>query len=253
MNNRKKLLLLLAILGIMLLTACGRSDLTLTVNSDGSFHASISYGITKALVANDEAMSDVKSLITDSLDQNDIPYTEAEDEERVTITVERDFADLSQLTSQEAWKGISFVPLFTAGNDGSGIWTRIEEGRLKFSGTLNAQTFNTQGIIGDMEDTSGFGGSVRIILPQEAEAFSGGQIDGNSYIWSGTGEDSLTMDLVSAPMYEDGGPDGEAAKTGEQAERKTTLRDGIITLLVVLALLAIVAGVVIAARKKNRQ
>lgn len=203
MKNVKKILLLLALLGAVLLTACGRSDVVLTVNKDGSFHAEINYGIVKSLVANDEAMAQVKSLITDSLDQNEIPYTESEDDEYVTISVERDFKDLAELTSQEAWRGVSFVPSFTASETNSAIWTRYEDGRLKFSGTLNVDTFNAQSIVGDSGNVATFGGSLRIILPSEADEAVGGEDDGNGYVWSGNSGDNVEMSLVSEKIFED--------------------------------------------------
>lgn len=254
MKNRKRLLLFLTILGALLLSACGRSDITLTVNGDGSFHADVTYSIIREMVANDEALASAKALITDSLDQSGIPYTETEDEDYVKINVERDFADLEELTSKEAWRGIGFVPSFTANNDGTGIWTRYDEGRLKFSGTLNSETFNAQELLGDIEGTS-YGGSLRIVLPQAAEAFVGGQMeDGNSYFWNGSAKDSLALDLATQPMFETPGvtdvDSGGAANTG--TERRTTLKDGLLTALVVLVIIALAAVIILAAKRKNK-
>ncbi len=259
MKKGKRALALLAVLAVLLLAGCGRSDIVLTVNDDGSFHATVNYGITKALVANDEALNDAKALITDSLDKNGIPYTEGETDEYVTVTVEKDFADLAELTSQKAWQGIGFVPLFTENNDGSGIWTRYDEGRLKFSGTLNSETFNAKGLLSDMEDPSGYGGSLRIVLPEAAEAFAGGQMEDDAYVWSGTGADSLTLDLVTAPMLDVTSPIGDEIGGGGETDaadtdghsRVTTLRDGLVTALVVLVILAVAAGVIVAAKKKK--
>lgn len=254
MKNRKRLLLLLTILGALMLSACGRSDITLTVNSDGSFHADMTYSITKSMVANDEVLANAKSLITDSLDQSGIPYTETEDEDYVKITAGRDFANLEELTSREAWRGIGFVPYFTAVNDGTGIWTRYEEGRLKFSGTLDSKTFNAQDFLGDMDGTA-YGGSLRIVLPQAAEAFSGGQMEeAGSYIWSGTAEDSLTMDLVSQPEFEaETEPEADSqGATAPKAERKTTLKDGLVAALAVLVILAIAAVAIVIAKRRAK-
>ncbi len=258
MKKSKKILSLMMLLGVMVLVGCGRSDIVLTVNGDGSFHATVSYGITKDLVANDDAMNDAKALITDSLDKNSIPYTEGENDEYVTVTVEKDFADLTELTSREAWQGIGFVPYFTSINDGSGIWTRYEEGRLKFSGTLNSDTFNARGLLGDMEDPSVYGGSLRIVLPEAAEAFAGGQMEDDAYVWSGTGADSLTLDLVTTPIFEaQSANDTETAEeeakeeVGNTAARSTTVKDGLVTALVVLVIIAVAAGVVIVAKKKK--
>ncbi len=178
MKKFKKLLFIAVSLGALILAGCGRSDMTLTVNGDGSFKAVMNYGIVKAGVADDGAMEQAKSLITGSLDQSGVPYTETENDEQVTITVERDFADIDELTSKDAWQGIGFVPAFRQ-SEGEGVWIRYEDGRLKLSGTLDAAAFGAEEVVSG-SDT--FGGSLTVILPEKAEDFSGGDETGSSYV-----------------------------------------------------------------------
>ena len=247
-------LILLAAAAMLLLTACGRSDLVLTVNEDGSFHATVNYGIVKSLVANDEVMGQVKALITDSLDQNNVPYTETEDDEYVTISVDRNFADLAELTSEEAWRGISFVPSFIAKDSSAGIWTRYEDGRLKFSGMLNTETFNAQSIVGDNEGVATFSGSLKIVLPSEAQIRVGGEDEGdNTYVWSGNAGDNVQMDLVSEKIFEDLTPAGETAAA--KGEKSVPVRSNSLIVLGICILIIIavaVIGVLVYRKRKNR-
>lgn len=244
-------LILLAAAAMLLLTACGRSDLVLTVNEDGSFHATVNYGIVKEFVANDEVMGQVKALITDSLDQNNVPYTESEDDEYVTISVDRDFADLAELTSEEAWRGISFVPSFTAKDGSTGIWTRYEDGRLKLSGMLNTETFNAKSIVGDNEDVANFSGSLRIVLPSAAQIHVGGEDDGNNgYIWSGKAGDNVQLDLATEKIFKDLTPANEASAPESENGAPVRLITPVICLLIIIA--GAVIGVLVYRKKKTQ-
>lgn len=224
MKILKKLLLAVFAFGALLLAGCGRSDMILTVNEDGSFKAVVNYGIVKEGVASDEVLSQVKSFLTDALDQSGIPYTETEDETQITVTVERDFANLDALTSDDAWQGIGFVPRFRS-YDGDGVWARYEDGRLKLSGDLDTDAFGASEIA---TPDGGFGGSITVILPSEAENFSGGEKTDAGYVWSGKAGDTVRLDLTSGADFSDlpqaqvndseGGEAGAPEKAGTQKE-----------------------------------
>lgn len=247
MKNFRKILLLCLLLGVLLIAGCGRSDVTLTANEDGSFGAVMNYRIIKSQVVGEETMAQTKSIVTSTLDENNIPYTETEDEEYVTITVERSFADINELTSAEAWRGISFVPAFVSNENSPGIWIRYEDGRLALSGTLDVDSFGARDIVTDFGT---FGGSLRVVLPSEAESFSGGEADGEGYIWSGNSGDSISMDIKSQQIFSDlPQAQPEESPQGESAESPSSPKYVIIG-LIVAAVLCVLAVLLI--RKKNK-
>ncbi len=185
----------------LLLCGCGRSDIKLTVNKDGSFDVDVNYGITKALVANDEAMTQVKTLITDSLDENSIPYTESEDDELYRITVQRSFKDIDELTSPESWTGLGFVPTFSTSETGGDLWVRYDKGQLKLDGVLNIEAFKASDLISS-DNAAIYEGSLTVVLPDDAESSNAGSRDANTYTWSGSGEDSVNVSLVSSRIMD---------------------------------------------------
>lgn len=249
MKKFRKFILLALIFAAILLAGCARSDVTLIANEDGSFDATVNYRIVKALVAG-EAMTDAKAAITDSLDQNSIPYTETEDEEYVTITVERSFADLNELTSQEAWQYIGFAPAFVSDENGRGIWARYEDGHLVFSGTLDAAAFGAEALMDN--ELGSYDGSLRIVLPSGAESFSGGEADGDGYIWSGSIKDSIPMEIISQQIFSDL-PLAQAASAAEEAvDRKAAPAAKYVIILIIVVIAAALAALALyLVKKKN--
>ncbi len=173
----------------LLLAGCGRSDVTLTVNDDGSFTANVVYGIEKDKMGSPEVLEQLKTMVTSSLEENGVEYAESEDDSFVYVSVSRDFANIGELTSEESWRGIGMAPKFTADPDEGGLWTRYEDGRLKIDGTLNAAAFGASELVTQGSEES-FGGSLSVILPGADEPQS----------WSGTAADSVSVSLSSAPL-----------------------------------------------------
>ncbi len=212
MRMKKLFRLMAAAFCALLLAGCGRSDVTLTVNGDGSFTADVVYGIEKAAMGSDEVLEQLKDMVASALDENGVEYAESEDESFVYFSVSRDFKDIDELTSEESWRGIGMAPKFTADSGGGGLWTRYEDGRLKIDGTLNVEAFGARELVAQGNEES-FGGSLSVILPDETEPHS----------WSGTAADSVPVSLSSAPL-EDGGETGEE-KAGEAAPEESGTAD----------------------------
>ncbi len=241
----KKAALIIFILSFLLLVGCGRSDVTLTVNSDGSFTADVDYSITKSLMANDDVKEQVKSLITDSLDQNNIEYAESENEDYVIISVQRSFADLAELTDENSWKGLSMIPKFSSEKTDGALWTRYEDGKLKIDGQLDADAFGA----GELVSQSGagsdaFGGSLKIVLPDKAESCDGVEDGSASYIWSGTSAESKTVSLVSGELAAVERADASSSEAGAKSS-------GTVIAIVLLLLAAAVVFTVVKKGKKD--
>lgn len=262
MKKIKFISILAIIIGVLILAGCGRNDVTITVNKDGSFHANVTYGIEKALMGNAEVQDQVKSLITDALDQNNVPYTEGETEEYVTITVERDFADLNDLVNEDSWRGIGMVPGFSRKQEAGKLWLRYEDDRLKIDGTLDAAAFGATELVSQGEGmNTSFGGSLTFVLPEAAEA-GGGNVDTEApvYSWIGTASDAVTVSLTSAPMPEAAAAVGndeasEAAPADDESQPESSrgagTRVGSLIGIIALIVLLLIIAVVIAIKKRR--
>ena len=260
--KKVKWLMIFAML-LVLLAGCGRNDVTITVNKDGSFHANITYGIEKALMGNAEVQGQVKSLITDALDQNNVPYAEGETEEYVTITVERDFADLNDLVNEDSWRGIGMVPGFSKKQESGKLWLRYEDDRLKIDGTLDAAAFGATELVSQGEGmNTSFGGSLTFVLPEAAEAGSGNvETEAPVYSWIGTAGDTAVVSLTSAPMPEAAAAVGNYEADGDmpvgddaQPQRPGGAGSRVGTLIgVIVAAILLLAAAVAAAFKKRRR
>lgn len=263
MKFLKRTALLACVFCAVLLVGCGRSDVVLTVNEDGSFSAQVTYGIDKSLMGNDEVKEQVKALITDSLEQNNIPYTEAEDDSFVTVCVTRDFADINELTSAESWKGISMVPKFSKEQAAGGLWTRIEGRRLKIDGSLDAETFGAKDFIeqnGELSDS--FGGSLTIVSHKEPESTNGEKTE-TGYKWSGKGNDKVNISYsgpklnVSDSVEESPKKDAAALKAESEAEENGESADGsapfnpAAPLICALILAAVAVAAIFVRRKRD--
>ncbi|MCH5187265.1 MAG: hypothetical protein J1F63_02590 [Oscillospiraceae bacterium] len=262
MKNLKFISILAVVIGLLILAGCGRNDVTITVNKDGSFHANVTYGIEKALMGNAEVQDQVKALITDTLDQNNVPYIEGETEEYVTITVERDFADLNDLVNEDSWRGIGMVPGFSRKQEGGKLWLRYEDNKLKLDGTLDAASFDATELVSQGEGmNTSFGGSLTFVLPEAAEE-GGGNADTEApvYSWIGTAGDTIAVSLTSAPMPEAAaavGNDeaGENVPADDESQPESSVGAGsrVGTLIGVIALivLLLIIAVVIAIKKRK--
>ncbi len=257
----KKILILASVLFVLLLSGCGRSDVALTVNEDGSFSAKVDYSIAKAFMQNDDVKEQVKSLITDSLDQNNIPYTETETDDFSVISVERSFADIGELSSDDAWRGIGMVPKFSAEQAEGALWVRYENGALRLDGTLDMAAFGAGELASPTGDNSAFGGSLTVILPGKAEADNADTVTESTYVWSGNGSESKTVSLTSAKYSAaekaeneasaESGSDGKPteAKQAESAEKENKASAAVI-IVIVAAVVADDAAYVVRRRKK---
>lgn len=246
----KKVFMAAAVFTLLLLSGCGRSDVSLTVNGDGSFSAEVNYSITKALMGSEEVQNDVKSLITDSLDENNIEYTESENDEYVIISVKRSFADIGELTDAAAWQGISMVPKFTAEKTEGALWARYEDGRLKIDGTLDAAAFGAEELVSRGDELStDFGGSLTVNLPKEAEAHNGDASENAaSYYWGGSGNESREVSLVSAPLKAAGAP---SASGGENEGEKKPFNKAAAAVVIIAAAAAVIAAVCVLIKKRR--
>lgn len=271
MKYLKKSIFILAVFAALFLSACGRSDVTLTVLDDGSFKADISYSITKSLMGSPEVQEQVKSLITDSLEQNSIEYTESENDDYVIISVERSFADIDELTSAAAWQGISMVPKLSKEQATDSLWVRYEDGRLKIDGTLDANAFGAEELVsanGGVSDS--FGGSLTIVLPDSADSFGDADTAPASadasdrdeteerylYCWSGTSADSKTVSLISGELEaakiaaQNEAASKKSADESESSKIKSSTAIGITVLAVIL--IAAAGVLIIKSKKKNK-
>lgn len=257
--KKVKWLMIFAML-LVLLAGCGRNDVTITVNKDGSFHANVTYGIEKALMGNAEVQDQVKSLITDALDQNNVPYTEGETEEYVTITVERDFADLNDLVNEDSWRGIGMVPGFSRKQEDGKLWLRYENDCLKLDGTLDAAIFGATELVSQGEGmNTSFGGSLTFVLPEAAEEGSGNvETEAPVYSWVGTAGDTAIVSLTSAPMPEAAAVIGNDEAdvdmpVGDNAQPESLggagRRVGSLIGVIVVAMLLLIIAVVVAVKK----
>ncbi|MGN1098481.1 MAG: hypothetical protein ACI4SS_06265 [Clostridia bacterium] len=239
MKTYKKVLLFIFILAAVFLAGCGRSDVVLTVNEDGSFTADVNYGITRALMGNEEVEGQVKALITDTLSQNNIPYTESENDEYVIISVERTFKDINELTSADAWHGMSFVPNFSSVQAQGGLWTRYEDGKLKISGTLDSETFKAKELLEQNGMETSFGGSLTIVLPEAAEEYGDAEADGTSYKWGGNGGESKEVNLVSAQIFavDENGKDEADGESSTESGSSAVV--GVVAVVLAAAIIAV--------------
>lgn len=260
--KKSKIALLLILVCIVIFAGCARSDVTLNVHKDGSFTADIQYGIDKSLMGNDEVKNQVKSLITDTLDENNIPYTEGENDDFVIITVTREFKDLNQITSVSAWQGISMVPRFSSVQAEGSLWARIEDGKFKLSGTLNSETFGAKDFVEqNSEVANGFGGSLTVVTEEKPHSADGGEAVGDTgYKWGGSSSDSKTVSFESAKLtlpdgYDEGikpmSPSAEESVESDNAKEEKNSAVPIVG-IVIIACLA-VGIIVFVVRKKKKQ
>lgn len=281
-----------AVLAILLLSGCGRSDVTLYVLDDGSFRAQVTYAIDKSYMGNNEVLDQVKTLVTGSLDESGIEYEESETEQFVYISLSRDFANIAELTSEEAWKGIGMVPRFTDQCTEGTLWTRYEDGRLKIDGSLDVDSFNAGELISDVSGSSAeaFGGSVKVVLPmgdnntpikaESSNAPTSSDSPENAddsltasdswYVWSGTAADTVEISLSSEPLSwaesnvdsssseASGGSGGSKDKSSSNAGSTADKNGGARTMTVVgvpllLIAAAVACAVVLIKKKKQKQ
>lgn len=248
------------LLAFVLLCGCARSDVTLNIHNDGSFTADIKYGIDKSLMGSDEVKQQLTQIITQALDENDIPYTQSEDEDFVTISLSRDFKDLNQLTSAAAWKGISMVPRFSTTMEEGSLWVRIDDKKLKISGTLNSETFGAKEFVEqNSEVASGFGGSLSIVAENKITKADGGEAtENNGYIWQGSSSDSKTVDFETEKLklpegYDEGikpiSPSPEDAEAPESEAEKSSV--GVWIAVLAAAVIVVAVAVFLVKRKKR--
>ena len=126
---------------VFVLCSCGRNDISLTINKNGSIDAQIVYGIDKTMVAGDDVLNQVKDLIKQPLDENKISYTEKNDGNFAKIVVEKHFDNAAALADAASWQGIPFVPKFTAVPTENAITVTAKDGKITFDGTLNSDSF----------------------------------------------------------------------------------------------------------------
>lgn len=251
-----------AVLALVLLSGCGKSGLRLTVNDDGSFHADVTYGIDKSLMANDEVKQQLVSLITDALEQNGVAYAQEETDEFVFINVERDFADAKELANADAWRGIGMVPGFSSSEEAGKLWIRYEDGLMKIDGTLDAAAFGAEELVSQGGEGSAFEGSFSVVLPKPAAETNGEQSDPKTYeyVWRGTAEESKAVSISyelpdGAPLPEaaaqSGAKEGAASDEDKAGGPKDRRREEVLAIALLAAAAVILALVIRRLRKKE--
>lgn len=258
-----KTILLMAVL-ILILCSCGRSDITLTVNKDGSFDAEIVYGINKEFVAGDEVIEQVAGLIKQPLDEKKIEYTEKDEEKFYLITTKKHFKDVKELTNASLWEGISFVPGFSTASEPNALLVTCENGKISFSGTLNSDSFKATELLS--ENKEAFGASLKIIAEKAKANVKEEKNEKNAYLWQGTANDNVEVQLTAAyPQTEaekeipeeekneikneEKGESEEVNKIPEKEEGKK--RTSVyIYIIIAIVFLAVIVVVIIKGKKK---
>lgn len=258
----KKIVCLIAALGLLMvvLAGCASSDLTLTVQEDGSFHAELTYRILKEFVATDEAMEQVKTLFVQQLEEAGIPYSVQDTDEAMEIHVTREFADWNALTDAESWSGLTFAPRFSATGEENAVAVRVQDGVMTLSGDLTAETFHAKEFVDQTGSAAHFSGTLTVVLPEKAAEAN---VDGDgTYTWSGTAEETVPVSVSWKTTAEDtpevagadGPKDADEPKTPDEDEPKApegghTTRT--ISVIICAALgCALLIGVIARARKK---
>ena len=176
------------------LCSCGRNDISLTINKNGSIDAQIVYGIDKTMVDGDDVLNQVKDLIKQPLDENKISYTEKDDGNFAKIVVEKHFNNAAALADAANWQGIPFVPKFTAVPAENAVTVNAKDGKITFDGTLNSDSFGATELLS--ENKKAFGASITITA--EKEEGNGKSSGKNAMKWEGTAEDSVKLELTAA-------------------------------------------------------
>ena len=232
----KKILNIICILVFLMLAlcSCGRSDITLTVNQNGSFDAEIVYGIDKALIAGDDVIEQVASIIKEPLDEKKIEYTEEDKEDFYIISTKKHFKNAQELTDASLWDGMPFVPKFTKEVQENTIFVTEKDGKITFSGNLNAKAFNAEQLIS--ENKKAFGASFKIVAEK---ATANVKEEKNAYLWEGDASENVKVELTAEYKKNEHG----AAKTTEKGT-------GIYIYL--LSVIVIIAAVVFIIIKKKK-
>lgn len=184
---------------VFVLCSCGRNDISLTINKNGSIDAQIVYGIDKTMVAGDDVLNQVKDLIKQPLDENKISYTEKNDGNFAKIVVEKHFDNAAALADAASWQGIPFVPKFTAVPTENAITVTAGDGKITFDGTLNSDSFGATELLS--ENKKAFGASISVT--GEKEKGNGKSSGKNTMKWEGTAEDSVKLELTASYKGED--------------------------------------------------
>lgn len=184
---------------VFVLCSCGRNDISLTINKNGSIDAQIVYGIDKTMVAGDDVLNQVKDLIKQPLDENKISYTEKDDGNFAKIVVEKHFDNAAALADAASWQGIPFVPKFTAVPTENAITVTAKDGKITFDGTLNSDSFGATELLS--ENKKAFGASISVT--GEKEKGNGKSSGKNTMKWEGTAEDSVKLELTASYKGED--------------------------------------------------
>ena len=184
---------------VFVLCSCGRNDISLTINKNGSIDAQIVYGIDKTMVAGDDVLNQVKDLIKQPLDENKISYTEKNDGNFAKIVVEKHFDNAAALADAASWQGIPFVPKFTAVPTENAITVTDKDGKITFDGTLNSDSFGATELLS--ENKKAFGASISVT--GEKEKGNGKSSGKNTMKWEGTAEDSVKLELTASYKGED--------------------------------------------------
>lgn len=184
---------------VFVLCSCGRNDISLTINKNGSIDAQIVYGIDKTMVAGDDVLNQVKDLIKQPLDENKISYTEKNDGNFAKIVVEKHFDNAAALADAASWQGIPFVPKFTAVPTENAITVTAKDGKITFDGTLNSDSFGATELLS--ENKKAFGASISVT--GEKEKGNGKSSGKNTMKWEGTAEDSVKLELTASYKSED--------------------------------------------------
>lgn len=179
---------------VFVLCSCGRNDISLTINKNGSIDAQIVYGIDKTMVAGDDVLNQVKDLIKQPLDENKISYTEKNDGNFAKIVVEKHFDNAAALADAASWQGIPFVPKFTAVPTENAITVTAKDGKITFDGTLNSDSFGATELLS--ENKKAFGASISVT--GEKEKGNGKSSGKNTMKWEGTAEDSVKLELTAS-------------------------------------------------------
>lgn len=184
---------------VFVLCSCGRNDISLTINKNGSIDAQIVYGIDKTMVAGDDVLNQVKDLIKQPLDENKISYTEKNDGNFAKIVVEKHFDNAAALADAASWQGIPFVPKFTAVPTENAITVTAGDGKITFDGTLNSDSFGATELLS--ENKKAFGASISVT--GEKEKGNGKSSGKNTMKWEGTAENSVKLELTASYKGED--------------------------------------------------
>lgn len=267
----KKIITAAAVLLLaFVLCSCGRNDISLKINKDGSIDAQIVYGIDKSMVAGDDVLNQVKNLIKQPLDENNVKYEEKDEEDFSRIIVDKHFESAAALADETNWQGIPFVPKFTAVPTVNAITVTAKDGKITFDGTLTSDSFGATELLSD--NKKAFGASIAITANKES---GNGKSSGkNTMKWEGTAEDSVKLELTasykgedftekdapaaeseagaSAAQGEDGGKTNSAEKSAAaKAERASGAADRNYTVPIVFAAMAAAAAASILLRRKN--